>query len=56
MGSIPGPGRSHIPQGNKDHATTTEAHTPRAHAMQQEKPPQWEAPALHLESSSHYHN
>ena len=25
---------------------TTEAHTPRAHASQQEKPPQWEARAL----------
>ena len=24
-------------------ATTTEAHVPRAHAPQQEKPPQWEA-------------
>ena len=24
-------------------ATTTEAHAPRAHALQQEKPPQWEA-------------
>ena len=24
-------------------ATTTEAHMPRAHALQQEKPPQWEA-------------
>ena len=23
--------------------TTTDAHTPRAHAPQQEKPPQWEA-------------
>ena len=35
-------------------ATTTEpashnywAHVPRAHALQQEKPPQWEAHALH---------
>ena len=27
-------------------ATTTEAHMPRAHALQQEKPPQWEAHAL----------
>ena len=27
-------------------ATTTEARAPRAHAPQQEKPPQWEAHAL----------
>ena len=27
-------------------ATTTEAHAPRARALQQEKPPQWEARAL----------
>ena len=27
------------------HATTTEAHEPRARALQQEKPPQWEAHA-----------
>ena len=28
------------------HATTTEAHMPRARAPQQKKPPQWEARAL----------
>ena len=47
-GSIPGPGRSHMPQSNKAHApqllspraTTTEARTPGAHALQQEKPVQ----------------
>ena len=51
MGSIPGPGRSHMPQTNWAHmlqllsqsAPTTEAHAPRACALQQEKPPQWEA-------------
>ena len=32
-GLSPGPGRSHVPQSNK-------AHVPRAHAPQQEKPPQ----------------
>ena len=32
-----------VPQLLSPHATTTEAHTPRAHALQQEKPPQWEA-------------
>ena len=31
--------------------TTTEAHAPRVHAPQQEKPPQREACALQLESS-----
>ena len=49
--SIPGPGRSHMPQGNwvhvpqlpSPHATTTEALAPRACAPPQEKPPQWEA-------------
>ena len=54
MGSIPGPGRSHMPQTNWAHvpqllsqsATTTETHAPRACALQQEKPPQLErAPA-----------
>ena len=50
MGSIPGPGRSHMPQTNWAHmlqllsqsAPTTEAHAPRACALQQEKPPQLE--------------
>ena len=48
MGLSPGLGRSHMPRSNKVHApqllnpcaTTTEACTPRAHAPQQEKPPQ----------------
>ena len=60
MGSIPGPGRSHLPRSNyasapqlpslssrahepqllSPRATTTEARLPRAHAWQQEKPPQ----------------
>ena len=52
-GSSPGPGRSHMPGSNKarapqllsPHATTTEACVPRAHAPQQEKPPQQEARA-----------
>ena len=53
MGSSPGLGRSHMPQSNQAHvpqllslrATITEACVPRAHAPQQEKPPQWEAQA-----------
>ena len=48
MGSIPGPGRSHMPRSNQARepqllspcATATEAHMPRARAPQQEKPPQ----------------
>ena len=31
------------PQLLSPRATATEAHVPRAHALQQEKPPQWEA-------------
>ena len=37
--------RAREPQLLSPHATTTEAHTPRARAPQQEKPPQWEARA-----------
>ena len=60
MGSIPGPGRSHMPRSNgarapqllslrsrarepqllNPRAATTEAHAPRARALQQEKPQQ----------------
>ena len=32
-------------------ATTTEAHAPKAHALQQEKPVQWEAHAPQLEKA-----
>ena len=58
-GSIPGPGRSHLHQGNLTHelqplsprAPITEAHTPRARAPKQEKPPQWEARIQQPENS-----
>ena len=51
MGSIPAPGRSHIAvEQLSPFAKTTELQ-PRAHDLQQEKPLQWEACALHLESS-----
>ena len=43
-GSIPSLGKSHVPW--SPCVTTTGAHAPRAHAPQQEKPPQWEARAL----------
>ena len=33
-------------------ATTTEAHAPRACALQQDKPPQWETHVLQLERES----
>ena len=47
-GLSPGPGRSHKPRSNEarepqllsPRAMTTEAHGPRARALQQEKPPQ----------------
>ena len=53
-GSIPDPGRFHMPQSNEarvpqllsPHAAITEDHAPRACAPQQEKPLQWEACAL----------
>ena len=54
MGSMPGPGRFHTPQGNycrgpqlpSPQTTTTDAHVPRgARILQQEKPPQGEAQA-----------
>ena len=38
--------RAHEPQLLSLWATTTEAHVPRAHAVQHEKPPQWEARSL----------
>ena len=38
--------RARKPQLLSPRATTTEAHEPRARALQQEKPPQWEARAL----------
>ena len=63
-GSSPSPGRSHMPQSNlslcttttepalqSPRATTTEAHAPRACALQQEKPPQLEARRTATESS-----
>ena len=34
---------AHVPQLLSPRAATTEARTLRAHALQQEKPPQWEA-------------
>ena len=54
MGSIPGPGRAHMPQSNwarlpwllSLRTATTEACAPTGRAPQQEKPPQWEAHAL----------
>ena len=35
--------RARVPLLLSSHAATTEAYTPRARALQQEKPPQWEA-------------
>ena len=66
MGSIPDPGRAHMPQSSSVHAQQLlrlcsgvqepqplkPAH-PRAHPQQQEKSLQGGAQALHLESSPH---
>ena len=61
MGSVPDPGRFHMPQSNEARVPQLLTHVlqqlkpghPRAHALQQEKPPQWEACVLQLESSPH---
>ena len=63
-GLIPGLGRSHMPQSNSARepqllnlrATITEARAPRARALQQEKPPQWEAHALQRRVAPAHHN
>ena len=41
--------RAHKPQLLSPHAATSEARAPRARALQQEKPPKWEAPVHHNE-------
>ena len=51
MGSIPDPGRSHMLQSNWACAPQLLSLCSRAHALQQEKPLQWEACELQLESS-----
>ena len=64
MGSIPGPERFHMLQNNWPwelqvlslHAATTEAQAPRAHALQQEKTQQWEAPVLQPSVAPTCHN
>ena len=45
--------RAREPQLLSPHATTTEAHAPRARALQQEKPPQREARGTATKSSPH---
>ena len=62
-GSIPGPGKLHMPWTKQTHAPSLLSLCPRAHALQllkspgprvhaqQEKPTQWEAHALQLESN-----
>ena len=52
MGSIPGPGRSHMLQDLSSCATTAEP-APGAHDLQQEKPSQLEKPSPQLESRPH---
>ena len=50
-GLIPGPERSHMPQDNWAHASQLLSRHSRPRALQQEKPPRWEAHVLQLESS-----
>ena len=53
-GSSPGPERSHMQL--SPCTTTTEARAPRACALQQEKPPQWEARALQQRVAPAHHS
>ena len=63
-GLSPGLGRSHMPWSNwapapqllSLPATTTEACAPRARALQQEKPPHWEARAPQQRVAPTLHN
>ena len=63
-GSIPGLGRSHMPQSNQARApqllspcaATTKARAPRARALQQQKPPQGEACAQQQRVAPARHN
>ena len=48
--------RAREPQLLSLRATTSEAHAPRAHAPQQEKPPQWEARAPQRRVAPAHHN
>ena len=48
--------RAHVLQILSLCAATTEAHTPRAPALQQEKSPQWEACALQQRVAPAHHN
>ena len=48
--------RAHEPQLLSLHATTTEAHVPRAHVLQQAKPLQWEARTPQQRVDPAHHN
>ena len=52
MGSIPGPGRLHMLRSKQACVPQLLSLCSRAGTAQQEKPPQWEAHSLQLESSS----
>ena len=45
MGLIPAPGRSHMPRSNEAQDPQLLKFLNRAHALQQETPPQWETHA-----------
>ena len=51
-GSVPDSGRFYMPQSNQIHVLQLlKPVSPRARALQQEKPPQWEACALQLQET-----
>ena len=50
-GSVPGPGGSYMPQSNQAHVPQLLSLCSRVSALQQEKPPKWEAWAPQLEKS-----
>ena len=51
-GSNPGPGRSRVPRGSQAcMPQLLKPTSPRAHGLQQGRPPQWEAHVPQLESS-----
>ena len=51
MSLIPGPGISHMPQGNQAQAPQLLSLCATAWELQEEKPPQWEATAPQLEKN-----
>ena len=51
MGSVPGPGRSHLPGGNWARVPQLQSPRSRAGAWEQERSSQWEARAPQIEKA-----